>query len=132
MTEFGRKRFADSRYPDAFRLAEIKTHNLTAHASARAERDSREEKTRGTVPAPARGSWWLRDAWIPPSIILVLIVGALIALVSAGGSDGSEKLAAEIRALAEISPCLAMEQPPRPWPETKDTRGTHTARLNRS
>jgi hypothetical protein len=125
MTERGRKCFASSEYPEAFRLADIKTHNLMAHAAARAEAGPRDgSSAREAEPEVARASW-LRGISVSPSAVLVVVAAALFGLASLGGSDG-ERTAAGAEMLAQISPFLATEQP------ADATPGTRTARLNRA
>lgn len=123
MTDLGRKCFAKSQYPEAFRLADIKTHNLTAHAAARAEVGPQEGALQRAPEAAAKSSSWLSGVSVSPSAILVLVAAALFGLASFGGSE-SENAAAE--ALAQISPFLALEQP------ANAIAGSHTARLNRA
>ncbi len=115
MTELARKRFAASNYAEAFRLSDVKTHSLAAHAAWR--------RASGPLVGPAqprkslgdgqsKGSGWL--AWLQRSLqsgpvllltALVIVAGFLI-LPQSGRDDAASARAA----LAEISPFLVHGQ----------------------
>lgn len=114
MTELARKRFAASNYAEAFRLSDVKTHSLAAHAAWR--------RASGPLVGPAqprespgdgqsKDSGWL--AWLqrslqsgPILLIALVVVAGFLIFPRAGRDDAASARAA----LAEISPFLVHGQ----------------------
>jgi hypothetical protein len=111
MTDLARKRFADSHYDEAFRLSDVKTHSLAAHALATAPAGSESASPGGSQtsgPAARRPGVVARLRWrvSPSALALGLLALALLGLLFGPPMTDDRSVVAVHRDLTSISPFL--------------------------
>jgi len=114
MTELARKQFADSRYRDAFRLSDVKTHSLAAHAVPQPTvlDESRGSAAAGAgIPSAAISSEpgllaSLVQLISPRVVLLGLLAAATLALLFGPPLVGEDLAESQRQELLRISPFL--------------------------